>query len=146
MTTSKEIKVAERALARQQYIETAKVSLIKNNRFAVVTSEFDENTEYVVEILDDKPVSCGCDDFFWRSKRNPEHTCKHMETTAIALTKTSRPKKVRRSAPRHDVVASLQVAEGTKVGIAQVRKAFAKSNNVHSMPTTCTGNVLDKAA
>lgn len=161
MTTTKQM---DRMIERQEYINNANVDLSYLHKgLAVVISESDPEKEYCVEVLDGVAASCGCDDWHWRSKKNAAHVCKHMEAVNNALSAslpmigTEEAKEIaadmvkifkpaRRSAVRHDVVAALQVAEGTKVGIAQVRKAFAKSNNVHSVPTTCTVNVLDKAA
>jgi hypothetical protein len=144
-TISKIERQAEQAAARAEYIQTAVVAL--HGDHAEVASQFDPEESYRVQIEGGLPVGCNCKDFYWRSKRNPGHVCKHMEATDLclsatlplmntpamkslikALDKTFRPAKVRRSAPNAQLITSLQVAEGVRV--RKIRRDAKKNAGV----------------
>ncbi len=140
-TISKIQRQAERVAARAAYIQTAEVSL--HGDYALVKSEFDAEEIYRVQIENGLPVSCNCPDFYYRSRRDPSHVCKHMEAVDVCLAATlplmGTPEmrrmvrsaesifKVRRSAPNSQLIASMQLPEGTKV--VKVAKNAKKNAN-----------------
>lgn len=123
-------KQEQAAQARQDYIHSAEVSL--HGSYAEVRGQADSKETYRVEIEGGVPVSCVCPDFYYRSRRDPQHICKHEEAVSICLAATLPMigtaemakliksaekifKQPRRSTPNAQLIASLQLPEGTKV-------------------------------
>jgi SWIM zinc finger len=130
-------KAAEKAQAREQYIKSAEI--IFSGDIAVVRSQFDEGKRYTVRIAGMVATSCECPDHQYRGRH-----CKHCEAVEARLNATlplfgtsemdelitelrkdiKPAKKVRRSAKNEALVASLQVAEGTRVRKVRRQKAI----------------------
>ena len=123
-------KQAERTEAREAYIKHAVVSL--HGDYALVTSEF-AGQRYRVEIEDGGPVSCQCQDFYWGTKKNPLHQCKHQRATKVALVAA----KIRRSAPRVDTIAALQVEGSVKVRKVRGQNVLRVSHNAVKVFSKC---------
>jgi len=63
------------------YIRTANVQFYGD--YAMVSSEFEENKTYRVQIVGGVSTACDCPDYYWRSQRDPSHVCKHMEAVDL---------------------------------------------------------------
>lgn len=110
MTTTKEQAIID----RQQYIKRAKITFAGD--YARVTSQFDENRNYPVRVVDGKANRCECDDFFYRGRKTGQ-ACKHMQAVDLRIEKDAAraARKAAKAAKSAAIVASLQVAEGTKI-------------------------------
>lgn len=108
--------------------------------YAEVPSQMSEEDIYTVQIERGVPVSCNCPDYYWRSKKDPKHVCKHEEAVDVKLKATlpllntpemrsiirsaERIFKVRRSAPNTQLIASLQIPEDVCVRKVRRQKAL----------------------
>lgn len=151
--TKAEQRKAERIIERQAYIENAKVDLrYLRKGIAVVTSEFDADKEYNVEVIEGRAVSCGCDDYFWTIKKHPglegTYQCKHCLAAEKALTaKPAKPAKApRRSAVNQALIAEYHARYDETVTTLVAAMLTPCPRNAHKTPdmsTTCQGNVTD---